>query len=153
MAFVGWSENKNAMPGEYGFAYGNPELSDTTKGLKNNYKMAASNSSNSSPTTKTLYAIWAYEYQMTYDPNDGHSGPSMEHEYTNQASHNYTMSENYPTRNGYRFLGWAREKDATEPEYYPNSSDFGNDKPKVMEVEADPSGSTKLKVYAVWAKN
>ena len=115
--------------------------------------MAAKYSYNSDPTTNTLYAIWAYEYQMTYDPNDGQSGPSMEHEYTNQATHNYTLSENYPSRQGYKFLGWADSEDATEPDYYPNNSVFGNDKPKVKVVTADPSGSTKLKVYAVWQED
>ena len=152
MTFVGWSTNKNAMPGEYGYAYGNPELLDTTRNLRNNYTLSTT-STNSNPVSVTLYAIWAYEYQMTYDANDGSSAPSMEHEYTNQARHNYTLSENYPTRNGYKFLGWADSKDATEPQYYPNNSAFGNDKPKVKVVDADPSGSTKIRLYAVWQED
>lgn len=152
MTFVGWSTDRYAMPGEYGFSYGNPELRDTTKNLKNKIKLSTT-SGGSGDVKQTLYAIWAYEYQMTYDPNDGQSGPSMEHEYTNQAKHNYTMSESYPSRAGYKFLGWADREDATEPDYYPNNTAFENDKPKVKVVNADPSGSTKLKVYAVWQKD
>ena len=148
------------MPGKYGFAYGNPELYDTTRGLDNTYTLKASNNYNDNPTSVTLYAIWAYEYQMTYDANDGSSAPSMEHEYTNQATHIYTLSENYPSRPGHKFLGWSDNSAGKDPanlnasdvDYYPDNDAFGNDKPKHKNVTADSSGRTKMKIYAVWEK-
>lgn len=160
MAFVGWGTSRNSMPGEYGHVYDDdtPELADTKRNLFGNYVMTASGNSNASVT---LYAIWAYEYQLTYYANDGSSAPSMEHEYTNQTTHNYTLSENYPSRSGYTFLGWSdnsngkelSQLDESDVDYYPNNPAFGNDKPKVKVVTADPSGTTKLSLYAVWKKN
>ena len=151
-AFVGWSTNKNDIPGVYGVpSDANPELHKTTEGLLPQYVMSASNNYNSNPTTVTLYAIWAYEYQMTYDANDGAHAPSMEHEYTNQSEHIYGISPYYPLQDGYEFLGWSFDPMATEPEFSCPEKDTGY--PTSISVTADPSGSTKLRLYAVWKEN
>ena len=146
MAFVGWATSKTAMPGTHGPE--NPdtaELKTITANLQHQYEMSASGDSNA---TVTMYAIWAYEYDLSYYANDpdGQHAPSMEHEYTNSPEHIYTISKNYPTRPGYKFLGWSEDPGATSPTYSP----FDDEYPSNIYVTADPSGKTSIQLYAVW---
>ena len=75
-------------------------------------------------------------HTLTYDTNGG-AGTFDVQSYgpTTDASHEFTIHEGEPTRDGYKFLGWADSKDADKPKYRPNST---------ITVSGD-----KI-IYAVW---
>ncbi len=87
---------------------------------------------------KTLYAIWAPVYNLSYDGNEGEGAPVAQscHAGNTTSGCNLTISLDELTRDGYFFLGWADEADATEAIYQ------GGD-------EITLSGSQIL--YAIWA--
>ena len=74
---------------------------------------------------RTLYAVWeknpdpGYTYSLTYDPAlfyvDGM--PENESLTTTATSHEFTVPIVTPTRDEYRFLGWADTAEATEAVY------------------------------------
>ena len=87
----------------------------------------------------TLYAVWknnaAAPYKLTYDANGGINPPSSQ-TYTKGGEKNISTFQ--PTREGYTFLGWSTDANATEAAY--------------------PSGGTirindRVTLYAVWQKN
>lgn len=87
-------------------------------------------------SSATLYAIWKeIVYLVTYDANGGENAPdTQEKAYTSDL----TITDAIPTRDGYRFLGWAESADATSATYQPGSVLTEN---------------VNLELYAVWEKS
>lgn len=76
-------------------------------------------------------------YELIYDANGGTGAPETQrYDDVTYPSHLFQISDTKPTRAGYRFLGWAKSKDATSPAYYPGGS---------ITVHA-----LKTVLYAVW---
>ena len=74
----------------------------------------------------TLYAVWAIQaYAVHLDPNGGLPGYS-DHDTNSDFSEDLTKVygqslrlDGYVHKAGHRFLGWARDPDATQPEFQP----------------------------------
>lgn len=73
---------------------------------------------------KTIYAIWAPVYTLTYNLNDGDGTIDAQtcHPNTTSGSCSITISNTVPTRTNYTFLGWANANNATEAQYYPGQN-------------------------------
>src|SRR5699024_4427472 len=70
--------------------------------------------------TFTFYAIWIVnKYELTYHANGGSGAPEKETRNYNSTS---PLSSTIPTREGYEFLGWNTNKDASTALYSPNQS-------------------------------
>ena len=114
--FLGWSTDKNATSAAYG------------KG-----------SSYKTDSDVTLYAVWklnsAATYIVTYDANGGKNAPSSQ---TKNKGEDLTLSSDKPTRDGYTFLGWSTDKNATSPTYGSNG---------IYDIDSD------ITLYAVWKIN
>ncbi len=120
--FIGWSTDKNAQTATYeNGAYFT--IPDEAGG------------------TTTLYAIWVGDHRIIFDANGGQG--TMEDQYVKmRADGTYStvaLNNNTFTRQGYQFLGWSTNKNATTASYY-NRSNF------LPTINA--TGSTTL--YAVW---
>ena len=79
---------------------------------------------------------WEYAgryYYLQYDMNGGTGGPPNQWCNTGES----WIPDTVPIRKGYRFLGWATEKNAADAEYFPNGS---------------ISPSSDMFLYAVWEK-
>ena len=82
----------------------------------------------------TLYAVWeANTYTVSYDANGGTNAPDNQAKTQDEI---LTLSDQIAVRDGYTFLGWATESEATTPQYQPGDS-FG--------INEDTT------LYAVWA--
>ncbi len=81
----------------------------------------------------TLYAIWDEAvYTVTYDANGGSGAPKeVKHKYSEE----HTISLLVPTRNGYEFAGWSKDKTSGTVHFKPG------------EVY---SGKQSITLYAVW---
>ncbi len=80
-------------------------------------------------------------FTLNYDANGGTGAPaSQTYKATSQyeKSHTFTISSQTPTREGYTFLGWSTNKNATAASYQPGGSIV-------------VTGTTTL--YAVWKEN
>ena len=81
----------------------------------------------------TLYAIWAIDsYTVSYNANGGSGAPA---EQTKIWGENLTLSAKRPSREGYTFLGWATDKNASTAEYQPGAVYTAN---------------AELTLFAVW---
>ncbi len=108
--FQGWAANADAIEAEY-----QPGGVYTTEG------------------DATLYAVWQPKtYTVSYDANGGEGAPAAQ---TKTHGEDLILSETVATREGYDFLGWATNADATEAEFEPGA-------------EYSVEGDTIL--YAVW---
>ena len=71
--------------------------------------------------TKTIYAIYSlitYEHILIYDANGGSGGPGTDTVTNTSVEHSYDVSSIEPVApDGYRFIGWADSKEATEADY------------------------------------
>lgn len=84
----------------------------------------------------TVYLVEnAGDHLISYDANGGAGAPVTQCKSAGEA---LLLSEVAPTRNGYMFLGWAEESDATTPEYQPGEA-FSEDR--------------HITLYAVWDEN
>ncbi len=83
--------------------------------------------------TITLYAQWkANTYTVFYNANGGKNPPASQTKTHNVA---LILSSGQPTRNGYSFLGWAANADATVAQYQPGDT---------ITINSD------MILYAVW---
>lgn len=81
-----------------------------------------------------LYAQWADAVTLTYDVNGGKESSTVtSYEKDTEA----TISDFKPTRDGYEFLGWSDDPNATEPKYRKND--------KIQMTR-------NITLYAVWLK-
>ena len=82
------------------------------------------NSSITISENKTLFAIWAPIYTLSFNPNNGTGNVDAQtcHPDSTEGSCNITIPNTKPERDGYFFLGWADSSDATTATYQPNSS-------------------------------
>ena len=88
-----------------------------------------------------MYAIWKQDdstvntYTITYDANGGIGAPASQ---SKTHGVNVTLSTQIPTRDGYTFLGWNTDKNATVASY---------------KVGAEYSVDANATLYAVWEEN
>ena len=80
-------------------------------------------------------------YVLHYDANGGEGAPASQTTKSNTGKATFTVSSAIPTRDGYTFLGWADEADATAAQYH------GGDK-----ITLTKDNPTKT-IYAVWKEN
>ena len=80
-----------------------------------------------------LYAVWSLKtYAVTYDANGGSGAPTAQ---TKTYGQTLLLSETEPTLTDYVFTGWARNQEATDPEFLPG----------------DPyDDNAALNLFAVW---
>ena len=120
--FVGWSTDKNAQTATY----------------KNGAYFTIPDEAGG---TTILYAIWVGDHRIIFDANGGQG--TMADQYVKiRADGTYStvaLNNNTFTREGYQFLGWSTNKNATSASYV-NRSNFT---PTI-----NTTGSTTL--YAVW---
>ncbi|MCQ2530882.1 MAG: InlB B-repeat-containing protein [Lachnospiraceae bacterium] len=74
------------------------------------------------------------EYTVTYDANGGSGAPESQ---TKKYHSDLTLSELIPEREGYQFMGWSTDPNATEAEYEPGS---------LFQINEDTT------LYAVWTE-
>ena len=95
--FVGWATSANATTAAY---------------------MAGSTYSNNAAIS--LYAVWRInQYCISYDANGGTNAPS---EQTKDYGTSINLSSTIPTLEGFNFLGWSTNYDATQAEYAAGAS-------------------------------
>ena len=95
--FLGWATSRTATEAQY-----QPGASYTTEG------------------SILLYAVWKHKiYTISYDANGGTGAPAMQ---TKTHGTALTLSSTAPTREGYKFLGWATRADAKEAAYKSGAS-------------------------------
>lgn len=120
--FVGWSTDKNAQTATY-----------ENKALFTIPDEAGG--------TTILYAIWVGDHRIIFDANGGQG--TMEDQYvkirTDGTYSTVSLNNNTFTRQGYQFLGWSTNKNATSASYL-NRYNFT---PTI-----NATGSTTL--YAIW---
>ncbi len=157
LVFAGWSEEKNASSGQYG----NPYLSDDdedrkemTRHLSPLFTTEPALANNVYESTKTLYAIWLYEYRLEYVANgDGAmNAPPHMHAYDKAPQKTTRLREAIPSWEGHTFLGWATDPNAAAPQYQPNQQITIHDNGDIDE-EPDKTGRAKVTLYAVWKAN
>lgn len=123
---VGWSKEANANPKTWGF-----DLKDPTACNKGTTIYLVAKDPNPQVT-----------YTLNYHANGGEGAPASQTTKSNTGKATFTASSAIPTRDGYTFLGWADDADATAVQYH------GGDK-----ITLTKDNPTKT-IYAVWeAKN
>ena len=80
-------------------------------------------------------------YTLNYHANGGKDAPASQTTKSNTGKATFTVSSAIPTRDGYTFLGWADDADATVVQYH------GGDK-----ITLTKDNPTKT-IYAVWKEN
>lgn len=117
--FIGWNEDKNAVEPDSAYNGGS------------SYVVPAHDN--------TVYAVWdANEYNLIYDANGGKNAPATQ---TGDYGSKLIVSSSKPTRDGYTFMGWNEDKDATAADSaYAGGSEY-----------VVPAHDTT--VYAVWKAN
>lgn len=87
-----------------------------------------------------IYALWKEnEYTLKYDANGGNNAPDTITFLYTKWLNGVDLSNNYPARTGYTFLGWNTKEDGSGTSYQPGST--------VKEI------SENTILYAQWAEN
>ena len=81
-------------------------------------------------------------FTLTYDANGGTGAPDAESTTVAKESVEFTVSTTEPTREGYTFLGWNENKDATTAQNFTEN--------KITVTAADGYSKT---LYAVWSRD
>ena len=93
----------------------------------------------------TLYAVWkANTYTVSYNANGGTGAPANQ---TKIYGVKLTLSSTVPTRDGYKFLGWATSASATTATYQPGGSYTKNAKVTLYAVWEEEVSSTYTVTY------
>lgn len=122
--FLGWSTKKNSSTVEY------------TMGEK------LLNLTNVDGAEIVLYGVWtANTYNIEYNPNGGENAPATLENVIFGTT--VQLSNEQPTREGYSFLGWSKNKNASEKDY--SSGEI------IQSLISNNEG--KVTLYAVWAAN
>ena len=145
--FVGWSTNQSANEGTYGYPYPNEE------GTIEKYNITKNLQSTITTTGATLYAIWYSEYRFEYNSNGGTNSPGAAHFYINTNSYTYVLNNNYPTYDGYEFVGWSTTQ--YEPGTVPESGLIitTGDNVGTYTASVGADGYKLTTFYAVWKAN
>lgn len=106
----------------------------------------------SSDNQVTLYAVWEKGYSLYYSPNNGTGELSGTFAGYTEA---HTVKENTTiTRDGYTFLGWSLDQNATTPSY------FAGDElvvsaidSKYIQKDANNELQTYVVLHAVWSEH
>ena len=110
--FLGWSTSSTATSATY-------DPGDT-------YSIRSTSTSSSSPTTKTLYAVWVKYYyaKVVYNANGGSGAPSSQTFSGTSTSVSVTLSETEPTKSGATFMGWSTSPSPAwdEADYFPGDT-------------------------------
>ena len=145
--YAHWSESGKSMSGDNpedwidSLINGNSSESDaskpeTTTGPKTTTKPKTATTTKPKPatTTKPKPAATTKKatYTLSYSANGGSGAPADQ-----SGGVSYTIPYAEPVRNGYKFLGWSENSNATTPAFYPGE--------KV-------TLSANVKFYAVWKK-
>ena len=137
--FLGWSTTQEATAPEY----------VTEEDIKKELALTPGE-------TTTLYAKWEPAFTISYNGNGADSTSNMD--YVEQYTADLTstnkqvdlLASNF-TKSGYGFVGWSTDTEAwdhlTDNDDTNNPTIYG---PNQM-ITVDPSASTKLELYAVWA--
>lgn len=139
--FAGWAVSSNTLTPVYGAVGYYTKLSDDN---------ALSPSITLDRNTR-LKAVWVQQYTLGYSANGGdeNSTPPYERAFetlsTTTTAHTFGIGTAIPTREGYTFLGWAKDSTATEPTHQPG---------KDLLVSGNADGSdTAVTLYAVWQED
>lgn len=87
------------------------------------------------------------DYQLIYDANGGQGAPNSTKKTVSEAVCDFTVPSSKPTRDGYRFLGWAESAEATEAQYISGNTVKLN----WSEGYGSESNPVTKTLYAVWA--
>ena len=142
---------------EYYFNYGDKISSVFTSGLPtpvragynfvewynedNDFDLSTSSTYTYPLSSNLVYkAQWtpAETYQVTYNANGGTGAPAAQTKYIDTE---LTLSSSSPSKDGYRFLGWALDPNATTPDYNPGAKYSINASMTlyaVYELQSDP---------------
>ena len=92
---------------------------------------------------------YLWKFTLNYDANGGTGAPASQFYGTNDKytkSYTFTLATTTPTRDGYTFLGWAKDKTATSATHQPGGSYLMS-----QTVDGYNGGSVSQTLYAVWA--
>ena len=94
--FMGWSNVSNATNGSY-----------------------SSGASITLSSSTTIYAIWRKNITLSYDANGGSGAPASQTGtvYNSNTNYSFTISNTIPVRDGYSFLGWSTDSNASTASY------------------------------------
>ena len=146
-AFAGWatsvSSGQPPTP-EYGVS---GYVSNSTDPLPSTITFSSSTSA------RTLYAVWWQQYELSYNANGGEESTTggRDSKYVtlnynaSSTTATWDIANNQPYREGYIFLGWSLDPNATTASYSPGGS---------IQVSGNADGSkTETVLYAVWQEN
>ena len=85
-----------------------------------------------------VYKETTNSHILNYDANGGKNAPEKQEEKTSAPSATFTIPQTTPTRDGYDFLGWADDANATKAQYMPGNT---------ITVSGEET------IYAVWKKD
>lgn len=157
--FMGWSTKQNDTFPVYGRQIDTTdELKRLTRNLEDHISVSRTSGNYYSTQNRTdgknyvyqqLYPVWWYEHVFDYDPNgdDITSCPEMTHAYSNINDYKYQITDQEPSRVGYRFCGWS-----LEPDTEPGSDELYQPGDYFTVTDTDQDGRTNTKFYAVWEK-
>lgn len=106
----------------------------------------------SSDNQVTLYAVWEKGYSLYYSPNNGTGELAGTFKGYTEA---HTVKENTTiTRDGYTFLGWSLDQNATTPSYYAGDELIVSAiDSKYIQKDADNELQTFVVLHAVWSEH